>query len=206
MTSLARFAGKRKSEGGGYAGMHTLGNSWGVEGKAILSSSPDENPDFYQYNHVLVPYCSSDLWLKRTNNYQKALYSNFTFRFNPSRVDEHQFTFRGAAIFRSVVSDLFQFHGLWGADEVVLAGSSAGGVGAMNHAQWFREELRGTRSDGEVYLVLDSAWFIDFRGEITNQVSSLIRSLQIALILLFFPSLSLSLFFCRVCGVGGLVV
>jgi hypothetical protein len=28
----------------------------------ILSDSPKSNPDFYNANHVLIPYCSSDLW------------------------------------------------------------------------------------------------------------------------------------------------
>lgn len=169
MTSLARFSG-----GEGYAGIHNERNGtrtmWGVEGKTILSVSLEENPDFYQHNHVLIPYCSSDLWLKQTNNYKKALSPDFTFLFNPRIEDDHQFTFRGASIFRSVISDLLLFHGLSGADEVILAGSSAGGVGAMNHAKWLQEELRGRGREGKLYVVLDSAWFIDFRGEITNQV------------------------------------
>lgn len=187
MTSLARFAKE------GYVGVYRRNASeWGVEGTGLLSVSPDENPDFHEHNHVLVPYCSSDLWLKKTQNYRKALSSDFSFQFDPQLVEDHQFTFRGMAIFRSVVSELFEFHGLSGAREVVLAGSSAGGVGAMNHAGWLQEELReqavGVVGSGDwlhqgllgpvpaerrrtkVYLVMDSAWFIDFRGEITNQV------------------------------------
>ena len=190
MTSLSRF---RREEG--YVGIHTEGNGttsvWGVEGRTILSTSPDENPDFYQHNHVLIPYCSSDLWLERTN-YHKALFSNFTFQFDPRYEDDHQFTFRGAAIFRSVVSDLFQLYGLSGADEVVLVGSSAGGVGVMNHAEWLREELRGMAprggTEGKVYVVLDSAWFIDFRGEITQQVCMCVSSV----VSLYVPSSSSS--------------
>ena len=193
MTSLSRF---RRKEG--YVGIHTEGNGttsvWGVEGRTILSTSPDENPDFYQHNHVLIPYCSSDLWLERTD-YHKALFSNFTFQFDPRYEDDHQFTFRGAAIFRSVVSDLFQLYGLSGADEVVLVGSSAGGVGVMNHAEWLREELRGMPphggTEGKVYVVLDSAWFIDFRGEITQQVCTYGLSVcPSSLFLSFLPSSS----------------
>lgn len=171
MTSLAQFA-----RGEGYVGIYDEGTAWGVEGKAILSPSPDENPDFYQHNHVLIPYCSSDLWLKWTNDYRKALSPGFTFQFDPRIEDDHQFTFRGAAILRSVVSDLFRFHGLSGADEVILAGSSAGGIGAMNHAEWLLEEFQERaveRWEGRLYVVLDSAWFIDFRGEITDQVCTM---------------------------------
>lgn len=169
MTSLTRFAKE------GYVGIHGGNRSeWGVEGRALLSTLPDENPDFYTHNHVLIPYCSSDLWLKNTKNYRKALSSDFSFQFDPELIREHQFTFRGMAIFRSVVADLFQFHGLSGAEEVVLVGSSAGGVGAMNHARWLQQELRQWAAAGErvgkIYVVLDSAWFIDFHGEITDQV------------------------------------
>lgn len=168
MASLSKFANFE------YAGVYwenlTASSKWGVKGRTLLSTSQDENPDFYQHNHVLVPYCSSDLWLKKTNDYKKALSKDFLFQFDPLHVDSHQFTFRGAAIFRSMVRDLFQFHGLSHAEEVILAGSSAGGVGAMNHAKWLKEELwKFAEQETKLYVVLDSAWFIDFRGEITNQ-------------------------------------
>ena len=147
---------------------------WGVRGRAILSTSREENPDFHAHNHVLIPYCSSDLWLKATEDYQKVLDPDFSFSFDPEEVRSHQFTFRGVAIFRSVIGDLFDSHGLSAAEEVVLVGSSAGGVGAMNHAPWLRWQLRDHAQKGSrLYVILDSAWFIDFRGEITNQVKLL---------------------------------
>ena len=171
MSSLSMFSGV------GYPGMKHFEVEvdgmprlrWGVEGKAILSTSEADNPDFHQHNHVLVPYCSSDLWLKKTNDFMKARSPNFRFHFDPLQTDHHQFTFRGAAIFRGVVQDLFDFHGLSSADEVVLAGSSAGGVGAMNHAHWLQYQLQTFAGrDAKLYVLIDSAWFIDFRGEISN--------------------------------------
>ena len=91
------------------------------------------------------------------------------FYFDPLQTDQHQFTFRGVAIFRGVVQDLFDFHGLSSADEVVLAGSSAGGVGAMNHAHWLRDKLRTLAGrEAKLHVLIDSAWFIDFRGEIAS--------------------------------------
>lgn len=146
--------------------------SWTVEGRDILSTSKQDNPDFYAHNHVLIPYCSSDLWLKKTKNFHKATEDGFTFQFNPLEEEQHQFTFRGAAILESVVKDLFEFHGFSDAREVVLAGSSAGGVGVMNHAGWLQRELRAHADSGSrLYVLMDSAWFIDFKGEITKQFS-----------------------------------
>lgn len=146
---------------------------WTIEGRNILSTSPAENPDFYNHHHVLVPYCSSDLWLKKTNNYRKVYSKNFAFEFRPEFTEEHQFTFRGAVIFQSLIEDLYEFHGFEKVTQVVLAGSSAGGVGALNHAYWLKRQLgvRGHPRGKECLLrvLLDSSWFIDFKGEIGIQ-------------------------------------
>ena len=89
MTSIWRFSGQYRAKNS---------NLWLVEGRDILSTNQHENPDFYQYNHVLIPYCSSDLWLKKTQNYIKARDHNFRFVFDPNSDTEHQFTFRGDVI------------------------------------------------------------------------------------------------------------
>lgn len=177
MTTLWRFSPYEaggKYEYSGASNTKRASSSWAIDGRNILSTSPEKNPDFFQHHHVLVPYCSSDLWLKKTNNYRKAHFSNFSFEFRPDFTEEHQFTFRGAAIFQSVIEDLFDFHGFGQATQVVLAGSSAGGVGAMNHARWLLGQLqiRGEQPQGKhgrLHVLLDSSWFIDFRGEIANQ-------------------------------------
>ena len=157
MSSLWTFSGEYRCDVSGH---------WTIEGRGLLSNNREENPDFYNQNHVIIPYCSSDLWLKKTNNFVLANESDFHFQFDPTS-KEHQFTFRGVAILRGVIEDLFNFHGLRQANEVILAGSSAGGVGAMNHAKWLKEQLRTTKTS--LYCLLDSAWFIDFRGNIREQ-------------------------------------
>lgn len=150
-------------------GYRTVSGVWTIEGRGLLSNNREENPDFYDHNHVIIPYCSSDLWLKKTNNFILANDSEFHFQFDPN-ASEHQFTFRGVAIFRGVIEDLFNFHGLRHAREVVLAGSSAGGVGAMNQAKWLKQQLLTKAiSKNSLYCLLDSAWFIDFRGNIRTQ-------------------------------------
>lgn len=156
MTTLWRFSRQGMGE--------SLGN-WTIKGADILSTSPAINPDFYLYNHVLIPYCSSDLWLRRAKNYVVAEEPSFQFQFDPTLTLKHQFTFRGVAIFRSVVQDLFEYHGLSKADSVLFTGSSAGGIGVMNHAKWFREQLDTSASPHcSLLALLDSSWLIDFKG------------------------------------------
>ena len=161
MTSIWRFSEQYRAKNS---------KLWQVEGRDLLSTDQHENPDFYLYNHVLIPYCSSDLWLKKTRNYIKAQDRNFRFTFDPNLNAEHQFTFRGDVIFRSVVEDLFTYHGLKHAHKVLFAGSSAGGIGVMNHAKWLQQKLRQSASrHSQLLTLMDSSWFIDYHGSISDQ-------------------------------------
>ena len=63
-----------------------------VTGRDLLSSSKSENPTFCDYVHVLVPYCSSDLWLGLKTNPKKP------FHFVSDTSDDN-FSFRGQTIF-----------------------------------------------------------------------------------------------------------
>ena len=80
-----------------------------------------------------------------------------------------QFAFRGKVIFRSIFSQLIDSHGMNLSDEVVLVGSSAGGLGVINHASWVREQLDFytlSRTDTELRVIFDSSWFINFHNNI----------------------------------------
>ena len=48
----------------------TNGQNTEIEGKDILSTDCNINPDFCDYNHVLIPYCSSDFWLGNDTRYK----------------------------------------------------------------------------------------------------------------------------------------
>lgn len=145
-------------------------DEWVIKGTDLLSPDQDLNPVFYNYNHVLIPYCSSDLWLGSSRNYDK-FYHNATYRFNYDPLSTvNQFTFRGVAIFRGVLSDLYEYHGLDKATDVVLAGSSAGGIGALNHMPWLKNELNG---GVQVSVITDSAWFVDFKGTVGLQFNDI---------------------------------
>lgn len=156
MTSLWRFSPTNLNN-----------NTWTIQGKDLLSIDPGINPSFYSYNHVLIPYCSSDLFLFATDDFTRADDPKFQFSFDPHANYHHQFTFRGAAIYRSVIQDLMEYHSLGVASDVILAGSSAGGIGAMNHAQWTQDTLS---SFTKLSLITDSSWFINFKNVINKQL------------------------------------
>ena len=150
--------------------------SLSVEGRDILDVDPVKNPLFYDYNHVVVPYCSSDVWLgEETSNTEavkegtaqcecltSASISNPCFNFNPQS-PILQFTFRGKIIYQSIIEQLLTDHGMSEAGRVILAGSSSGGVGVVNHARWTRDKLN---YNTQLMVVFDSSWFINFQGGI----------------------------------------
>lgn len=131
-----------------------------VTGEDILSRDPGKNPQFYNYSHVLVPYCSSDAWL--ANRTHERFKNHEEFRFNETE-NADNFAFKGRVIFQSVVEDLLALpnNGLSKAVEIILAGSSSGGVGVLNNLPWVQEQLQ---SNVKVLVLIDSAWFIPFEG------------------------------------------
>ena len=141
--------------------MTSTGMPENIEGRDMLSNDPHENPDFYNFNHVLVPYCSSDLWLgSRTNP------ANFSFVYDP---EVNNFSFRGHTIFTSVIFDLMNDFNLSQSEVVVLSGSSAGAIGVMNHASWFADDfVQKNNFSTQVLTIIDSGWFIDFQESIVS--------------------------------------
>ena len=138
-----------------------------LTGTDILDRDPLKNKLFPSHNHVIIPYCSSDLWLGNETGGEECSCFNFTCNnFNPTSEGLGQFTFRGMRIFKSVFRQLTDDYGLRVATELVLAGSSVGGVGVVNNAKWVREQLGvGT----ELLVLFDSAWFVNFQGKWVEQ-------------------------------------
>ena len=151
-----------------------------VEGRDILDSSPANNPIYYDYNHVLIPYCSSDLWLGEETDttesvsvgvnececfdYRTTTNPNGCFSFNGTSKNP-QFTFRGKTIYQSVIQQLLADYGMAEADKVIIAGSSAGGIGVINHVKWTQRVLD---ADTNIMIIFDSAWFVNFQDGIRN--------------------------------------
>uniref|UniRef100_A0A182P0X5 Notum n=1 Tax=Anopheles epiroticus TaxID=199890 RepID=A0A182P0X5_9DIPT len=113
----------------------------------LLSAMPSENPYWYNANHVFVPYCSSDSWSGT--------------KVRPDTRDGLRFM--GSLIVRQVMSDLVPL-GLGhsqGAD-LLMAGSSAGGLGVMLNLDKVRTFLQNERGlKVSVRGVSDSGWFLD---------------------------------------------
>ena len=138
-----------------------------VEGRDILSSNCKDNPTFCNHGHVLVPYCSSDLWLgsdTRLGNKTCECWDQDCFRYNPTSEDL-QFTFRGQTIFQSVLQTLDRLYNLQTASEIVLVGSSAGGVGVLNSVKWVSQTFQNVT----LKVITDSSWFINFRDSIKQE-------------------------------------
>ena len=118
-----------------------------VLGEDVLSSSEKHNL-FAEYSKVLIPYCSSDLWLgNRTLTLQKD--------------GDHrlQVEFRGQQIFQMVLEDLGK-QGLENATELWLIGTSAGGIGAANNARLARNVYQNLK----IMVLTDSSWFINYQN------------------------------------------
>nr|CAG4636854.1 EOG090X02ZJ [Ceriodaphnia reticulata] len=105
----------------------------------ILSPDPEENPYWWNANHVYVPYCSSDSW------------SGSSPAGSTSR-----FAFMGSIILQEVLRDLLP-QGLLNASKLMLTGSSAGGTGVMLNLDRVTDFLRTQGSSAEVRGVTDSA-------------------------------------------------
>ncbi|KAL5482198.1 hypothetical protein EMCRGX_G022493 [Ephydatia muelleri] len=131
-----------------------------INGADILSSHVHANDIFAGFSRVLVPYCSSDGWLG------SRPFTNLAFQFNYS-ADADNFAFRGHVIFQAVINELVSLYNLSNSSELVLVGTSAGGVGVLNHLPWVRSQLPGA----QIKAVVDSSWFIDFGGRTVSSWS-----------------------------------
>lgn len=124
----------------------------------ILSADPEENPHFADANHVFVPYCSSDSWSGTA-----------------TVANKDGFTFMGRHIIHEVVRELSDNQQLLFAEELFLAGSSAGATGVLVNADFVADLIRprGVRVRG----IVDSGWFLD-NDPFNEDASVVIRSLQ----------------------------
>lgn len=133
-----------------------------ISGRDLLSTNSKENELFYNYSRVLIPYCSSDSWL---GTQTKSKLHNTQ---NKSAVK--QFIFSGEIIFQSVIVELLS-QPLQQANEIVFVGSSAGGVGVLNHVTWLKERLLSRNITANVSAIIDGGWFINFRQSIASKVT-----------------------------------
>jgi O-palmitoleoyl-L-serine hydrolase len=88
----------------------------------ILSPDPAINPDFYDWSHIFIMYCSSDSWSG-----------------DKAPTTEAPWDFRGHRILNAIVEDLkvFATNPLANAAEIILSGSSAGAGGVRQNLDHF---------------------------------------------------------------------
>lgn len=110
----------------------------------ILSASETDNPDFHKWNMVKLIYCDGSSYLgnrSRTVEYKsKPIY------------------LRGFPVFVALIDHLIKHTDLSSADNVILAGTSAGGIGALVNGDFLRDKLSSVES---LHVLLDGAMFPD---------------------------------------------
>eukprot|EP00971_Amphidinium_carterae_P195988 3889169-Amphidinium_carterae.1 len=90
----------------------------------IFSSEPAAV--FKGFSQVFIPYCSGDMWLGTDRS---------------RRLSIGNLQMSGHLILETVLEHLIEHTQLAKASEVYFSGTSAGGVGTIQHADWFREKL-----------------------------------------------------------------
>ena len=102
----------------------------------VLSTNRTQNPQLYDWNHVLLMYCSGDIFAGGTT-------SNATFA-----SAGYPFYFAGAAITAAAIADLVATQGMANATDVIVSGVSAGGIGSIINVDSFAAALPNARVVG----------------------------------------------------------
>ncbi|XP_069503236.1 palmitoleoyl-protein carboxylesterase notum2-like [Ambystoma mexicanum] len=130
---------------------HLMSSSeWGQtrKGTGIASTLAEENPHWWNANIVFVPYCSSDFWSGTL-----------------SKSRQEDYAFMGSRIIMEVIKDLAP-KGIKQSKVVMLAGTSAGGIGVLLNVDRVAKALEHMDADGvQVRGVVDSGWFLDLKPQ-----------------------------------------
>jgi hypothetical protein len=111
--------------------------------QGILSSDPEINPDFYNWNLVMLCYCDG------------ASFSGY--RHDPVKVNGEFIYMRGRRILEVILDELLQSQ-FRNAQRLLLTGTSAGGMAVVIHSDFIRSKLPVTT---DVRAVADAGYFVD---------------------------------------------
>ncbi|KAL7150576.1 hypothetical protein ABFS83_05G122400 [Erythranthe nasuta] len=115
----------------------------------IASNEPQFNPDFYNWNRVVVRYCDG------------ASFTGDIEAVDPAT----NLYYRGARVFVAVMEDLLD-KGMKNAKNVILTGCSAGGLASMLHCDRFKDLLpMGTN----VKCMADAGFFLNVKDVSGNR-------------------------------------
>ena len=113
----------------------------------LHSRDPSINPDFYDANHVVMHYCSSDYWLGEETKKQETSGSSNGWHFS------------GRKNFDAALGTLEQELGMTdGEAKVLIAGHSAGGKGVIGNVPLIKKHLSKSIGKGDVRLIIDGSW------------------------------------------------
>jgi hypothetical protein len=127
--------------------------------KGILSKKPNENPDFYSYNHVAIPYCSSDLW-SASGQFKKWTDAN----------PNNKWYYQGRNIIQQTISDLITTKNLNSATHLIWSGESAGGMGAAQNAIEVKKMIP---SNIDMIALIDGIFELPEKSPVTNTVEAI---------------------------------
>lgn len=130
----------------------------GVSG--VLSNKALHNPTMHDWLHVVIPYCTSDFHIGdhcgiATNAVTDAVFSGVDQILHRNKTLTAT-GYCGAHVVDAVLDHLLETHpAIRNMEQVVLFGSSAGGIAAAVHADAWAASLPGA----DVRAVVDSSWF-----------------------------------------------
>ncbi|GFO43540.1 pectin acetylesterase [Plakobranchus ocellatus] len=111
----------------------------------ILSHDCQQNPDFCMWNVVAFLYCDGGSFLGNASS--------------PVEYNGRKLYMRGAVIFDTLVEYLTMVTQFGSAEQIVVAGSSAGGIGALIHVDRLRAML--PLSVQTLHVIVDGSMFVD---------------------------------------------
>ncbi|CAM6107961.1 unnamed protein product [Calypogeia fissa] len=119
----------------------------------MLSRSPIANPDFYNWNRVLLKYCDGGSFNGDVSNpVEVGLHTNPLINGKAPVV-----FFRGQRIWKALMEELMEI-GMKDAEKAFLAGCSAGGLATVLHCDQYRDLMPKTTL---VKCLSDAGFFLD---------------------------------------------
>ena len=117
-----------------------------------LSNDPNVNPLSWDWNTVYIRYCDGASF--SGNNDSEILTENGT-----------PLYFKGFKNLNAVLDILRDEYGLLNATDVLLSGSSAGGLAVYLHTDHIASYLGVKQNEINFMAMADSGWFMDYEGE-----------------------------------------
>ena len=113
----------------------------GMDDEASTTTSSDSrrNPYFLNWNRVVVPYCSGDLYSGR----------------RPMAMNPWNVSFTGHYIIKAIIQDLIDNHGINSATHVLIGGQSAGSVGTIANLDSVTSQLRQSNPNVKISAYWD---------------------------------------------------